>query len=175
MSAPGLWVTPAAALAIRLAALIVIIGELASLAARPGRIGGEWSGGDSILFDALLITIGLCLLIALLAPALAAWSQLGAAGNPRPADRFTRAIILVLPAFLLMADLNRTIFGNLMSGPSLVQQLMQGDVSRIWASAGLQLPLAALTVIILSPALGAAINAARRGLQQKPPPTQASA
>jgi hypothetical protein len=181
VSAPGLWAAPAAALTIRLTALVVIAGELSRLAVMRGGGAGGGPGADAVYFEMLhatLIMIGLCLLIALLAPVLAAWSQLGAGRNRRTctaADRITRALILVLPAILLMTDLNTAVSINLMSGPNLVQQLMQNDLSRIWGWAGLQLPLAILTVMLLSPALGAALNAARRGLQQQPPPRQASA
>lgn len=123
-----------------------------------------------------LFPVAVCALIFVLAPALVAWSQLGASRTDDAdarGDRWRRATILVTALILIVARLfeDACAVFNLLHYLS-THRFDEEDLAQAWLSRGPLYPLTALLVILASPALGAGLTALRRGLQRR---TDASA
>lgn len=180
---PAQAIASCAIMIVRIAAVFLIAAQISELAYS---VFTEWlmphihtADSYAVLAGAFAISAGACAVAALAAPALLAWSQAGAAraaGEAEALDRGGRAMILVAALLVFMISVPE------MARTFLIRWIVMSehrDPARIlaedWTRPEVTLPVFALMVILAAPALGAAINAARRGLQQKPPPTQASA
>lgn len=180
---PSAWIAAAGVICVRIAAVFLItaaMGELA-LEVTYERLMPHMHSADSytVFIAVFAISAAACALAALAAPALLAWSQAGAAQAGGPGEvleRAGRAMIMVTALLVCLINL-----------PEMARTLMirwivtaqPRDPLLILAENATQpevtLPVFALIVILAAPALGAALNAARRALQQQPPPRQASA
>lgn len=173
---PGPSAPHVAVIVLRLAALLFMTNHIGAFA----QILPElrillYEGGHQGILDprtavlaAYLFAISACVLIFWLAPALVAWSQVGASRTEDADtgwDRSCRATILVTALILFMPGLYDdawAVYNMLyfLATHSFVEETLVGH----WLATGPLYPLTAVAVILLSPALGAALNAARRAL-----------
>ncbi len=180
-SPPSVWVPALAVFAVRVMALVALITALTDLARLQEELRDYYSNQYVEMalkrLPNVLLGAALCGVLALLAPALAAWSQLGAgraAGPGEVMDRASRALILVMAAACLLVPLVRAPESILRGWRFFSDSYEHIRASTVFLNEAMIAMVIALIVMLLSPALGAALNAARRGLQQQPPPRQAS-
>ncbi|MCC5995619.1 MAG: hypothetical protein JJU18_04515 [Oceanicaulis sp.] len=179
---PGQWIAAAGIMIVRIAAVFLIaarIGELAySVFAEQLMPHIHTSDSYAVFAGAFAISAGACAVAALAAPALLAWSQAGAArhaGEGEALDRGGRAMILVAALLVFLINL-----------PEMARTLLIGWIvmteprdpalilAEYWTRPEVTLPVFALIVMLLSPALGAALNTARRALQSATRPNAAA-
>ncbi|MCC5995621.1 MAG: hypothetical protein JJU18_04525 [Oceanicaulis sp.] len=178
---PSVWVPALAAFAVRVMALVALITALTDFARLQEELrdyyGNQYVEMALELLPDVLLGAALCGVLALLAPALAAWSQLGAgraAGPGEVMDRASRALIMVMAAACLLVPLVKAPESILRGWRFFLDSYEHIRASTAFLNEAMIAIVIALVVIMLSPALGAALNTARRALQRSGP-AQASA
>ncbi len=173
-AAPSVWIPTLAAFAVRVMALIALITTLTDFARLQQDLrmyfGNRYADVALERLPDVLLGAALCALLALLAPALAAWSQRGAGRTPgqgETIDRASRAVIMTMATASLLIPLVRA------PEAVLLPLLGYGDIPEdllahmAYLNEPMLVALIAPIVILLSPVLGAALNAARRALQRQ--------
>lgn len=163
-----------AAYILRVMALVALITALTNFARMQEELSAYY--GNQYVEAALrrlpdaLLGAGLCGVLALLAPALAAWSQLGAgraAGPGEVMDRASRALILMMAAACLLVPLARAPESIWRGWYFFSDAAEPYRANMMFLNEAMIAMVIALSVVLASPAIGAGLNALRRGLQRR--------
>lgn len=174
---PAEWIPALTAFAVRVMALVGIITLFADFAHVQDDLrayfGNQYIEAALRRLEYILLSAAACAVLALLAPALAAWSQMGArraAGPGEIMDRASRALIVVMAAASLLTPLVNAPGAVLHRWRHFAELLERHHASMHILNEPMIAAFLAILVILLTPALGAALNAARRALQGRAAP-----